>query len=186
MCRGPCCSRPAELAEDELRRGLARLQAAEFVYEAKLFPDLEYTFKHALTHEVAYGSLLQDRRRALHARIVERIERVYADRLAEHVDRLAHHAFRGELWHKANYYLSQTGSLASQPSIDALIGGAESPATCGSAESTTAPGRWPSASVRSAPASGISGGRSSPTTGSDRPTIHSGSTRRRRKCSSGT
>ena len=59
------------MREDELRRGLARLQAAEFVYEAKLFPDLEYTFKHALTHEVAYGSLLQDRRRALHARIVE-------------------------------------------------------------------------------------------------------------------
>ncbi len=118
----------AELSEDELRRGIARLQAAEFVYEARLFPDLEYTFKHALTHDVAYGSLLQDRRRALHARIVEGIERVYADRLAEHVDRLTHHAFRGELWHKATYYLSQTGSLASQPSIGALIDGPESPA----------------------------------------------------------
>jgi len=118
----------AELGEDELRRGIACLQAAEFVYEAKLFPDLEYTFKHALTLDVAYGSLLQDRRRALHARIVEGIERVYADRLAEHVDRLTHHAFRGELWHKATYYLSQTGSLASQPSIGALILGPESPA----------------------------------------------------------
>ena len=87
--------------EDELRRGLARLQAAEFLYETSLFPDLEYTFKHALTHEVAYGSLLQERRRALHARIVEAIERLYADRLGEHVERLAHHALRGEVWDKA-------------------------------------------------------------------------------------
>ena len=61
----------AELPEDALRQGLARLQAAEFLYETSLFPDLEYTFKHALTHEVAYGSLLQERRRALHARIVD-------------------------------------------------------------------------------------------------------------------
>ena len=51
---------------------LGHLKAAEFLYEASLFPDPEYTFKHALTHEVAYGSLLHDRRRALHARIVGR------------------------------------------------------------------------------------------------------------------
>ena len=61
----------AELPEEALHRGLAHLQAAEFLYETRLFPELEYTFKHALTHEVAYGSLLQERRRALHARIVE-------------------------------------------------------------------------------------------------------------------
>jgi class 3 adenylate cyclase/tetratricopeptide (TPR) repeat protein len=115
------------LSEDDLRRGLARLQASEFVYEAKLFPDLEYTFKHALTHEVTYGSLLQERRRALHARIVSGIERVYATRLGEHVDGLAHHAFRAEMWDKALHYLRQTGSLASQPSIDAVLGGPESP-----------------------------------------------------------
>jgi class 3 adenylate cyclase/tetratricopeptide (TPR) repeat protein len=117
----------SEQPEDHVRRGLARLQAAEFVYEGKLFPDLEYTFKHALTHEVAYGSLLQDRRRALHARIVGIIERVYADRLAEHVDRLAHHAFRGEVWNKALHYLRHTGSAASKPSIDAVLGGPETP-----------------------------------------------------------
>ena len=99
----------AEPAEDALRRGLATLQAAEFLYEAGLFPDLEYTFKHALTHEVAYGSLLQDRRRALHGRIVEAIERLYADRLAEQVERLAHHALRGEVWEKAVAYLRQAG-----------------------------------------------------------------------------
>ena len=48
----------AELPEDALRRGLDHLQAAEFVYETGLFPDLEYAFKHALTHEVTYGGLL--------------------------------------------------------------------------------------------------------------------------------
>ncbi len=85
----------AELPEEALRRGLAHLQAAEFLYETQLFPDLEYTFKHALTHEVAYGSLLQERRRGLHARIVAAIERLHADRLAEQVERLAHHALRG-------------------------------------------------------------------------------------------
>ena len=53
-------------AGDELRTALDDLQAAEFVYEISLYPDLEYTFKHALTHDVAYGSLLQERRRALH------------------------------------------------------------------------------------------------------------------------
>ena len=86
----------AELPEADLHRGLAHLQAAEFLYETRLFPDREYTFKHALTHEVAYGSLLQERRRALHARIVEAIERLSPDRLTDHVERLAHHAFRGE------------------------------------------------------------------------------------------
>jgi predicted ATPase len=72
----------ADVSEQDLRRGLAYLQAAEFLHETSLFPDLEYTFKHALTHEVAYRSVLQDRRRALHARIVEAVEAHYADRLA--------------------------------------------------------------------------------------------------------
>jgi class 3 adenylate cyclase len=59
----------AELPEAVLQHGLAHLQAAEFLYETRLFPEREYTFKHALTHEVAYGSLLQERRRLLHASI---------------------------------------------------------------------------------------------------------------------
>jgi class 3 adenylate cyclase/tetratricopeptide (TPR) repeat protein len=98
--------------EEALRRGLATLQAAEFLYEARLFPDLEYTFKHALTHDVAYGSLLQERRRALHARIVETIEALDPDRLAEHVEPLADHALRGEVWAKALPYLRQAGAKA--------------------------------------------------------------------------
>jgi len=102
----------ADVSEEELHRSLAHLQAAEFLYETSLFPDLEYTFKHALTYQVAYGSLLQDRRRNLHARIMEAIESLYPDRLAEHVERLAHHAFRGELWEKALTYFRQAGAKA--------------------------------------------------------------------------
>ena len=101
-----------ELSEEKLRRGLTHLQAAEFLYETSLFPDLEYTFKHALTHEVAYGSLLHERQRALHARIVEAIETLYPDRLIEQVERLAHHAARGEVWGKALTYLRQAGTKA--------------------------------------------------------------------------
>src|SRR4030095_5933214 len=78
-----------------------------------------YTFKHALTHEVAYGSLLQDRRRTLHARIVQAVEKLYADRLAEHVELLAHHAFRGELWGKAVTYVREAGTKAFMRSANA-------------------------------------------------------------------
>jgi class 3 adenylate cyclase/tetratricopeptide (TPR) repeat protein len=102
----------AEVDEEALRRCLAQLQTGEFVYEAQLFPDLEYAFKHALTHEVAYGSVLQDRRRALHAAIVAAIERLYADRLPEQVERLAHHAVRGEILPKAVHYLREAGAKA--------------------------------------------------------------------------
>ena len=97
---------------NSLSEGLARLEGAEFLYETSLFPDIEYTFKHSLTHEVAYGSLLQERRRELHARIMEAIEVLYSDRLAEEVERLAHHAFRGEVWEKAVTYLRQAGAKA--------------------------------------------------------------------------
>jgi class 3 adenylate cyclase/tetratricopeptide (TPR) repeat protein len=94
----------ADQPGDALRQGLAHLQAAEFVYDMGLFPDIQYAFTHALTHEVAYGSLLQERRRALHAHIIEAIETLYADRLAEWRDRLAYHVVRGEVWSKAPSY----------------------------------------------------------------------------------
>jgi class 3 adenylate cyclase/tetratricopeptide (TPR) repeat protein len=108
----PLLEAVAGLPDEELRRGLGQLQAAEFVYEARLFPDLEYTFKHALTHEVAYGSLLQERRRVLHAGLVEAIERLYSDRLGEQVELLAHHALRGALPDKAVAYLRLAGTKA--------------------------------------------------------------------------
>jgi predicted ATPase len=99
----------AEASEAALHRGLAHLQAAEFLYETHLFPERAYTFKHALTHEVAYGGLLQERRRALHARIVGALEALTEDRLNEQVERLAHHALRGEVWAKALAYCRQAG-----------------------------------------------------------------------------
>ena len=102
----------ADLPDEALHRGLAHLQAAEFLYETRLFPEQEYTFKHALTHEVAYGSLLQERRRVLHARIVEALEALAGDRVAEQVERLAHHALRGEVWDKALAYCRQAGEKA--------------------------------------------------------------------------
>jgi class 3 adenylate cyclase/DNA-binding winged helix-turn-helix (wHTH) protein/tetratricopeptide (TPR) repeat protein len=102
----------ADVPEHEVRAGLTRLQAAEFLYEVGLFPDLKYTFKHALTQEVAYQGLLQHRQRALHARITEAIERLSSERVSEQAELLAHHALRGELWQKAVVYLRQAGLRA--------------------------------------------------------------------------
>jgi class 3 adenylate cyclase/tetratricopeptide (TPR) repeat protein len=102
----------AGLEDEALRGGLGRLQAAEFLYEAGLYPDLEYSFTHALTHEVAYGGLLQERRRELHARIVDAIESLHRDRLGEEIERLAHHAARGHLGEKAVHYLRRAGLKA--------------------------------------------------------------------------
>ena len=102
----------AELPEDVLYRSHAHLQTAEFLYETRLFPEREFTFKHALTHEVAYGSLLQERRRGLHTRIVETLEALAGDHVAEQVERLAHHALRSEAWDKALTYCRQTGEKA--------------------------------------------------------------------------
>jgi class 3 adenylate cyclase/tetratricopeptide (TPR) repeat protein len=108
----PLLNEIAEKHDEELRHELLHLQAAEFLYEANLFPDLEYTFKHALTHEVAYGTLLHERRLALHKAIVEAIERLYPGRVTEQVERLALHSFLGEVWGKASQYLRQAGAKA--------------------------------------------------------------------------
>src|SRR5262247_818469 len=102
----------ADASEEVLHRGLAHVQAAEFLYETSLFPERVYTFKHALTHEVAYGGLLRERQRLLHGRIVAALEQRYADQLADQVERLAHHALRGEVWDKAVAYCRQAGDKA--------------------------------------------------------------------------
>jgi tetratricopeptide (TPR) repeat protein len=99
-------------AEDALGAELRGLQAAEFLVETRVFPELEHTFKHALTQDVAYGSIKDDHRRALHARIVRALERLYPDRLGEHVERLAYHARRGELWPEAVRYARRAGAKA--------------------------------------------------------------------------
>jgi class 3 adenylate cyclase/tetratricopeptide (TPR) repeat protein len=81
----------AEQPEESLHRGLAHLQVAEFLYERRLFPELIYTFRHALTREVAYGSLLTGHRQAYHAAIGFALEGGYAECLDEVVELLAHH-----------------------------------------------------------------------------------------------
>jgi class 3 adenylate cyclase/tetratricopeptide (TPR) repeat protein len=106
----------ADGGEEAMRPALTHLQSAEFLYETSLFPDVEYTFKHALTHEVAYGSLLGERRRGLHTLIMETIERLYPDSLGEHVDSLARHASASEIWGKAAHYSRQAALKASERS----------------------------------------------------------------------
>jgi tetratricopeptide (TPR) repeat protein len=79
---------------------------------------MEYTFRHTLTQEVAYDTLLRERRRALHARVMEALERLHADRPAEQVEFLALHALRGEVWDKAASYLRQAGAKAGARGIN--------------------------------------------------------------------
>jgi predicted ATPase/class 3 adenylate cyclase len=100
------------LTEDELGGLIGNLQDAEFLYAAQLFPELQYRFKHSFTHDVTYSGVLRERRRDIHARTLDAMERLYADRLGEHVERLAHHAVRGELKEKAVRYLQQAGGKA--------------------------------------------------------------------------
>jgi class 3 adenylate cyclase/tetratricopeptide (TPR) repeat protein len=102
-----------DLPEGDLMHGLADLEAAGFIRPTALYPDLAYAFKHAITLDVAYASLLKEQRRGLHARILEALESTYAgDRRAEHVERLADHALRAELWPKAIAYLRDAGGRA--------------------------------------------------------------------------
>jgi hypothetical protein len=95
--------REAEL--EQLHHVLARAGSGHF-------PEREYTFKHALTHEEAYCSLLQERRWALHARIVEALEALAGERVAEQIEWLAYHTLRGEVWDKAMTYCRQAGEKA--------------------------------------------------------------------------
>jgi class 3 adenylate cyclase/tetratricopeptide (TPR) repeat protein len=102
----------ADEAPATLPRRLANLQAADFLYEVTPFPELAYTFKHALTHDVAYESVLHGRRRALHAKILDVIEHLDPERAATQLDRLAHHAFRAEAWEKAARYCREAAARA--------------------------------------------------------------------------
>jgi class 3 adenylate cyclase/tetratricopeptide (TPR) repeat protein len=106
--------RVAALPEPELRRRLLHLQTAEFLYERRFLPDLEYTFKHALTHEVAYGGLLLERRQVLHAATAQALEALYTGRVEEVYDRLAYHYSRTEQDDKAVEYLSRFAKKAAR------------------------------------------------------------------------
>jgi predicted ATPase/class 3 adenylate cyclase len=97
---------------EAVQRSLAHLQAAEFLYETRLFPELEYTFKHALTQEVAYSAVLLERRRVLHERAAQAIEGLFVERLPEHYNALAHHYSRSGNTAKAVDYLHRAGQQA--------------------------------------------------------------------------
>ncbi|WER50239.1 adenylate/guanylate cyclase domain-containing protein [Cupriavidus sp. WKF15] len=112
-------ARVVEQPEDKTKSLLARLQAGEFIYEQPAFPEVEYSFKHALTQEVAYGSLLSDRRRALHERTAEAIEALFSAQLDEHCGELAYHFSRSGNTSKAVEYLQRAGRQAVQRSADA-------------------------------------------------------------------
>lgn len=100
--------------EDVRDRALLHLQAAEFLHEAGHLAEPTLVFGHALIHEVIYSSLLRERRRTLHAYVLEALEAHAPARLDEQVDILAHHARRGEVWEKAFIYLSKAGDKARQ------------------------------------------------------------------------
>src|SRR5262249_19218457 len=104
--------------EDELYHVLASLQRKEFLYEQPAFPEVEYMFKHALTQEVAYGTVLHERRKALHERTAQAIEGLYAGRLEEHYSDLAHHYTRSGNTEKAVEYLHLAGQQAVQRSAN--------------------------------------------------------------------
>jgi tetratricopeptide (TPR) repeat protein len=95
-----------------LKAQLLNLQGLEFIYEKNLFPELEYIFKHALTQEVAYNSLLLKRRKEIHERIGQAIETIYPDRLPEFYEMLAYHYARGDNAQKAYLYLKLSGDKA--------------------------------------------------------------------------
>jgi predicted ATPase len=98
--------------KEELKSHLLNLQGLEFIYEKRLFPELEYIFKHALTQEVAYNSLLLKRRKEIHEKIGRTIEEIYPDRLEEFYEMLAYHYSKSDNPEKACQYLKLSGGKA--------------------------------------------------------------------------
>src|ERR671918_1484405 len=106
------------MSAEEVLDNLAELEEAQFLKTSSLYPDLTYSFRHALTPDVVYGSLLKEQRRSLHARIVDALEALYPDRRTEHVERLAHHALGAELWFEAVGYLQEAAAKAASRSAN--------------------------------------------------------------------
>jgi tetratricopeptide (TPR) repeat protein len=99
---------------EELKSSLTNLQGLEFIYEKSLFPELEYIFKHALTQEVAYNSLLHKKRKEIHEKIGSAIETLYPDRLEEYYELLTYHYTRSDNKQKAVEYLEQASRKAAK------------------------------------------------------------------------
>jgi tetratricopeptide (TPR) repeat protein len=99
-------------SEDDLSQMLGNLQLAEFIYEQPAVGDVEYSFKHALTQEVAYTSVLVERRKQLHERAGIVLESIFAGQLDDHLEELAHHFSRSANSGKAVEYLTRAGQQA--------------------------------------------------------------------------
>jgi DNA-binding NtrC family response regulator/tetratricopeptide (TPR) repeat protein len=108
----PLLEAVSDLKGKPLAKRLQDLQKAEFLNQARPGNDLGYAFKHPLTHEVAYGSLLDEERRLLHQRAVDGLERLLGDRRMERVEVLARHAWCAEAWPRAAEYLYAAGQKA--------------------------------------------------------------------------
>jgi len=108
----PLLERVSDLSPEELAASLEALKDGEFIYEQAIYPEVEYTFKHALTQEVATQSLLAERRQELHSQVGEAIEGLYPGRIDEHVAALAHHFSQSNDREKAVRYLHQAGVRA--------------------------------------------------------------------------
>jgi len=101
-----------ELSEEELLSHLSVLKDSELLYERGIYPQSRYVFKHALTQDVAYNSLLQKKRREIHENIGKALEQIYIERLEELCEILAYHALKGEDWQRAYKYGRQAGLKA--------------------------------------------------------------------------
>jgi len=101
-------------AGERIQSQVEELRSLELIYEKALHPELAYMFKHALTHDVAYESVVLERRKSLHRIIGSVIEELYADRLPEHYETLAHHYGRGEDWEKALRYHERSAEKAAE------------------------------------------------------------------------
>jgi class 3 adenylate cyclase/tetratricopeptide (TPR) repeat protein len=102
----------AGVQEQDLRARLHELRSAEYLYESRLFPELEYTFRHSMTREVAYSSLLREQTRALHEKVATELIRLASERTEEEVEQIAEHAEKGHAWPEAVEYLQRSGEKA--------------------------------------------------------------------------
>ncbi|HJU12407.1 MAG TPA: adenylate/guanylate cyclase domain-containing protein, partial [Candidatus Binataceae bacterium] len=112
----PLLKRIVNYSDTDLEAMIAALQGSEFIYERPAFPEVEYVFKHALTQEVAYNSLLIERRKALHERIAQAIEELFVDSISDHLVDLSYHYTRSSNDSRAIKYLMRAAEQAQQRS----------------------------------------------------------------------
>jgi predicted ATPase len=108
----PLLQTVADMAPEALHRSLAQLQGAEFLYETHLFPERVHTFKHALTQNVAYQSLLTSTRQQVHRQIAQALETLFPETAETQPELLAHHYTAAALPAPAVAYWQRAGQRA--------------------------------------------------------------------------